>query len=78
MKNKSGHSEVVQRNVFKAQEVFGSRESGMSKELQCASALYWTKRRVTLQDWDSWMTSSHGELMKDSTIEAMAMLDFWL
>lgn len=23
-------------------------------------------------------TSSHGELMKDSTIEAIAMLDFWL
>lgn len=33
MKNKSGHSEVVQRDIFKAQEVFGSRESGMSEEL---------------------------------------------
>lgn len=33
MENKSGHSEVVQRDIFKAQEVFGIRESGMLKEL---------------------------------------------
>lgn len=33
MKNKSGHSEVVQRDIFKAQEVFGIGESGMSKDL---------------------------------------------
>lgn len=62
-KNKKGHSDVVQRDIFEAREVFGISLSGMLKELCCASALYWTKR--ILAYWDTCTRNYRTEAMEN-------------